>query len=271
MKNKRLYNSNRNGGAAGFTLIELLVVIAIIAILAAMLLPALASAKMKANKIACVNNLKQTGLALHIYCGDYDDRLPGPLGLFKNGDGNVPYQANYVYPSYKLNHESTNYLQYFLGYSMKLPELTATSTNTIKMLECPGIRTAVRNYTTFSSSYYLNNGSGSPYGVITANNSGIYPFGVSSNSLMPPSYKPAGPMKLSQIAKPSFACAIYDYANWQSSNQKPNLHGRTGRGEVMNDLKFDGHVKTDYVTNRYESTTTAGVYYANTLDGFFDP
>jgi prepilin-type N-terminal cleavage/methylation domain-containing protein len=59
-----------------FTLIELLVVIAIIAILAAMLLPALAAAKKKAQKIACVNNLKQVGLAFRLWEGDNGDKFP---------------------------------------------------------------------------------------------------------------------------------------------------------------------------------------------------
>ncbi len=64
-----------SGKKNGFTLMELLVVIAVIAILAAMLLPALSKSKSRTQTIACLNNLRQLSICWHLYAGDYNDLM----------------------------------------------------------------------------------------------------------------------------------------------------------------------------------------------------
>lgn len=98
-----------------FTLVELLVVIAIIAILAALLLPALNSVRERADSTKCGANLREIGSALISYCGDHDDFLPGPLTqeqfpLFKEDEkdkGSLP-QKLATYLSLRPKKEGTN-------------------------------------------------------------------------------------------------------------------------------------------------------------------
>jgi prepilin-type N-terminal cleavage/methylation domain-containing protein len=129
-----------------FTLIELLVVIAIIAILAALLLPALAAAKRKAQRISCVNDLKQVGIAFRLWEGDNADRYPMAVSTIKNGAEERVYstisEGSGVSISYNLCSVFT---------------VMSNEVNTPKILFCPADngnwnsspRTAATNWITF--------------------------------------------------------------------------------------------------------------------------
>jgi prepilin-type N-terminal cleavage/methylation domain-containing protein/prepilin-type processing-associated H-X9-DG protein len=109
---------------SGFTLIELLVVIAIIAILAAMLLPALAAAKLRAQRIQCTSQMKQIGVGFNIFTGDNQDRYP-PAAF---STGNYTYQLTW-----------DDYLNKFIGGrdSDADLELGVSSMGIPAILKCP--------------------------------------------------------------------------------------------------------------------------------------
>jgi prepilin-type N-terminal cleavage/methylation domain-containing protein/prepilin-type processing-associated H-X9-DG protein len=116
-----------------FTLIELLVVIAIISVLVGMLLPAVQKAREAANRISCANNLKQIGLAMHMYANDHEERLP-PSRMRANSATWAVYILPYL-------EQENLYRQWDLSRSYFEQNATARMT-AVRTYFCPSRRTA---------------------------------------------------------------------------------------------------------------------------------
>ncbi len=159
----------------GFTLIELLVVIAIIAILAALLLPALAKAKDQAYRIQCLNNLRQLSLTAQIYSGDNADHL------VSNGYGTDPAQKTWVAGDEHNNIQAFGNLSYLTD---PTNALFADLLKTPAVYRCPADRSKLAMGGVFQPrvrTYALNSYFNWQYGPLNNNNANFVSFRKTSD------------------------------------------------------------------------------------------
>jgi prepilin-type N-terminal cleavage/methylation domain-containing protein/prepilin-type processing-associated H-X9-DG protein len=230
-------------GHGAFTLIELLVVIAIIAILAAMLLPALSKAKIKALQAGCTSNFHQTHIAMQMFIDDNGDFLPPG----QNTGGGTIGLANGQRAGYTLNNaimgSDANHMVHHLAtyYSYPAPDQTLRFANAFI---CPG-NTAFKNESNPTNQAQLT-----MYYVCKGSEASLLPIDTTPPPGGPGRAMPFGypginnPRKLSQLS------------NWKPLSEfwflmdldQVCLGGATSpakpvHGKVRNYVFFDGHVK----------------------------
>jgi prepilin-type N-terminal cleavage/methylation domain-containing protein/prepilin-type processing-associated H-X9-DG protein len=228
----RRVNISVRGKRGAFTLIELLVVIAIIAILAALLLPVLASAKEKALRTKCMNNLRQLALGISNYADEHGDQLPGPC-----------WQG--LYPHY--DDQDTKRMYYYIAPYLGMPA-AAPEPQSMPLAICPSAAKRWKEADPATPLMALPRPLSYIASVqITNVNSGIVtrPFGYPYESLVNKPQANEAPKKIREIANPTLSWAITDADQENAvsaARYYPFIPKTPTHGTARNQLFFDWHV-----------------------------
>jgi prepilin-type N-terminal cleavage/methylation domain-containing protein len=242
----------RQSTSFAFTLIELLVVIAIIAILAALLLPALARAKQKANQVNCISNLKQFAYSISMYTQDFNDSLPGPAwtGIFFTYVDSIPSAASGD-PNNPTKYEGSLVAQLTTYLSLPAP---STQVRTAAVTICPASYKVLPNATpspplfvpiSYFSQSTITNELGPPMDLLQ------FPFGRPDTTVSLPLRVPK---KVTNIRHPADEWALTDCdlqlltalgitsATYMNYIAKEPVHG-SKRPALRNYMYFDWSVR----------------------------